>query len=210
LRRVAPIAIVVTIFIPVASATAGEVSVERGLRLSIVAGCNDCHTQGFIGEGKLDPDKALKGGKMGWRGPWGTTYALNLRLTAKNLTEDEFVLYLSKLKTRPPMPWYNVRAMEEDDMRSPVPLHQIARRAGRTGAGRGRARRRADDPIHPAPGAASKALKGEFSPAWANLAAARCNLDLALANLTGVPGIAASLIALPNLGACRQACAPSP
>ena len=118
MRRVAPIAIVVTIFIPVASATAGEVSVERGLRLSIVAGCNDCHTQGFIGEGKLDPDKALKGGKMGWRGPWGTTYALNLRLTAKNLTEDEFVLYLSKLKTRPPMPWYNVRAMEEDDMRS--------------------------------------------------------------------------------------------
>jgi hypothetical protein len=98
---------------------ASDISVERGLKVSIVAACHDCHTEGYReSEGKIDPEKALKGSTMGWRGPWGTTYAANLRLVAGRLSEDGFVLHLSTLQTSPPMPWFNVRAMEESDMRS--------------------------------------------------------------------------------------------
>ena len=104
---------------PVSGSMAGEVSVERGLKVSIVGGCHDCHTDGYReSEGKIDLDKALKGSGVGWRGPWGTTYAGNLRLVASRLSEDGFVLLLSTLQTSPPMPWFNVRALEESDARS--------------------------------------------------------------------------------------------
>jgi hypothetical protein len=67
---------------------AGEISVERGLEVSILAGCQDCHTEGYrASQGKIDLTKAMKGSSIGWQGPWGTTYPPNLRLTAANLSE---------------------------------------------------------------------------------------------------------------------------
>jgi len=54
----------------------------------------------------------------GFRGPWGTTYAPNLRVTASTMTEVEWVKYAKSLKTRPPMPWFNVNAMTEADLRA--------------------------------------------------------------------------------------------
>ena len=84
-----------------------EVSVERGLLVSIIGGCHDCHTQGYgEAEGKIDPNKALRGSRVGWRGPWGTTYAWNLLLRVQDLSEDGYVTYLQTLRARPPMPWY--------------------------------------------------------------------------------------------------------
>jgi mono/diheme cytochrome c family protein len=118
-RFAASLTLVATIFMAASEEAAGEISAERGLRVSIVGGCHDCHTEGYRqSEGKLDPEKSLKGSQIGWRGPWGTTYASNLRLTARALTEDGFVLYTSTLKTSPPMPWYRVRAMQENELRS--------------------------------------------------------------------------------------------
>ena len=55
---------------------------------------------------------------LGWRGPWGTTYAVNLRLRLKDMTEDQWVEFAKTFTTRPPMPWFNVRAMDETDIRS--------------------------------------------------------------------------------------------
>jgi hypothetical protein len=104
-----------------ARAAAGDVSVERGLQVSIVAGCHGCHTEGYSeSEGKIDPAKALTGSSIGWRGPWGTTYAANIREWATHhaLNADEWVTELKNLRTLPPMPWYNVQAMDESDMRS--------------------------------------------------------------------------------------------
>ena len=76
---------------PVSESMADEASVERGFKVSIVGGCHDCHTEGYReSEGKIDPEKALKGSKVGWRGPWGTTYASNLRRVAQRLSEDGF------------------------------------------------------------------------------------------------------------------------
>lgn len=40
------------------------------------------------GQGKKD---WLTGSPMGWRGPWGTTYAVNLRLSVESYTEDQWV-----------------------------------------------------------------------------------------------------------------------
>jgi hypothetical protein len=100
---------------------AGEISIERGLQVSIIAGCQDCHTEGYrASEGKIDPSKAMKGSSIGWQGPWGTSYPQNLRLTAASLSEDGFLsFYGAKTpKMFPPMPWYRLAIIGDDDLRS--------------------------------------------------------------------------------------------
>jgi hypothetical protein len=98
---------------------AEEVSVERGRLVSIIGGCHDCHTDGYSeAESAIDPTKALRGKAIGWRGPWGTTYANNLRWVVQDLSEDGYVTYIKTLRALPPMPWYNVRAMPASDIRS--------------------------------------------------------------------------------------------
>jgi mono/diheme cytochrome c family protein len=102
------------------AASAAEVSVARGAQVAITAGCHDCHTAGYVESGgKVDPALSLKGTPLGWQGPWGTTYAANLRLIAKDKgSEDGFVQYAKTFQARPPMPFFNVHAMDESDIRS--------------------------------------------------------------------------------------------
>ena len=101
-------------------AAADDISIERGLRVSIVAGCQECHTEGYLlNEGKIDPAKEMRGNSIGFQGPWGTSYAQNLRLTASRLSEDAFVqIYGAGSKLAPPMPYYKLKLMEKDDLRS--------------------------------------------------------------------------------------------
>jgi hypothetical protein len=104
---------------PLGPVWAADATVERGLYVSIIGGCHFCHTEGYReSEGTIDPDKALKGSTLGWQGPWGTSYAANLRDTAMGYSEDTWVAFLKNKITSPPMPWYQVQAMEETDMRS--------------------------------------------------------------------------------------------
>lgn len=94
-------------------------SVERGRYLVQIGGCNDCHTAGYaISEGKVPEAEWLKGDALGWRGPWGTTYPVNLRLRLHDFSEDEWVAFAKTFTTRPPMPWFNIHAMTESDQRS--------------------------------------------------------------------------------------------
>ena len=105
-------------------------SIERGRYVVKIGGCNDCHTAGYVQAGGKVPEKEwLTGDQLGWRGPWGTTYAINLRLYALR-SEQRFVAAMKKLKTRPPMPWYNVRAMDESDLQS---LYQYIKSLGDVG-----------------------------------------------------------------------------
>lgn len=98
---------------------ADEVSIERGKMLAVIGGCHDCHTEGYSQtEGLIDPEKEMRGTSIGWRGPWGTTYPANIRIIVAKLSEDVFVDYMKSLRTEPPMPWYNVRAWPEADVRS--------------------------------------------------------------------------------------------
>lgn len=116
--RIAAICLFVSLAL--APATKGaEVSIERGKQVSIIGGCHDCHTGNYLeSNGKIDPALALKGTGLGWQGPWGTTYPLNLRITAASMDENAFVKFAKEFKTRPPMPWFNVHALDESDIRS--------------------------------------------------------------------------------------------
>src|SRR5262245_23109438 len=64
-----------------AAASESATDLERGRYLVKIAGCNDCHTPGYLlSAGQVPEALWLTGDSFGWRGPWGTTYATNLRL----------------------------------------------------------------------------------------------------------------------------------
>lgn len=97
-----------------------ENAIQAGRYLTMVGGCNDCHTPGWMetgGEGIPD-DVLLTGSPVGFRGPWGTTYAPNLRIFVRQFTEDDFVKVIRARNTRPPMPWANLHAMSDSDLRA--------------------------------------------------------------------------------------------
>ncbi len=100
------------------SVTAGS-AIDAGRYIVAIGGCNDCHTPNWAEtEGKVPEEEWLTGIPMGWRGPWGTTYASNLRRVAHELTEDAWVALLKSRVARPPMPWMNVNRMSEADARA--------------------------------------------------------------------------------------------
>ena len=93
--------------------------VARGRYVIAIAGCNDCHTPNFpMKNGEVPESEWLTGDALGWRGPWGTTYATNLRLYMQNLTEEQWIKTAKTLNARPPMPWFNVRRMSTTDLRA--------------------------------------------------------------------------------------------
>ena len=51
----------------------------------------------------------LMGDRLGWRGPWGTTYAGNLCLLADGITEEQWLELARNARDRPPMPWFALR-----------------------------------------------------------------------------------------------------
>ncbi len=105
--------------------------VDHGRYLSIIAGCNDCHTPGYLlSEGKVPEKLWLTGDRFGWRGPWGTTYAVNLRILVNALTEDQWVETARTLKARPPMPWYALNIVKEGDLEA---IYQFIRYLGVSG-----------------------------------------------------------------------------
>ena len=92
--------------------------VERGRYLLKIAGCNDCHTPGYLlSEGNVAEENWFTGDIFGWRGPWGTTYGSNLRIYINALTEDQWVATAHALRSRPPMPWFNLNAMHDEDLK---------------------------------------------------------------------------------------------
>ena len=104
---------------PAWAATSEKQMIERGEYMVRIGGCNDCHTEGFLlSEGNVPKSGWLKGSTFGWRGPWGTTYPSNLRMFAKDLSEAQWVKEIKTLKRRPPMPWFNVNKMHDDDLRA--------------------------------------------------------------------------------------------
>ena len=109
----------------------GGTAVEQGRYLAITGGCNDCHTNGYLQtEGNVPETEWLLGSPVGWRGPWGTTYPPNLRLTVQDLTEDEWVTMLRTRTALPPMPWMNANQLAEADARA---LYTYIRSLGAAG-----------------------------------------------------------------------------
>ena len=102
-----------------AAGPASAAQLERGRYVVKIGGCNDCHTPGYLlSAGKVPEAQWLTGDKLGWRGPWGTTYAVNLRMYMQNLTEAQWLKTAKTLQTRPPMPWFTVQEMSTADLRA--------------------------------------------------------------------------------------------
>jgi mono/diheme cytochrome c family protein len=104
---------------PATSATAipSAEQIERGRYLSVIGGCNDCHTPGYAPSGGKVPEAQwMTGDALGFAGPWGTTYPSNLRLRLGGMRVDEFKAYARALKTRPPMPYWALNTMSDADL----------------------------------------------------------------------------------------------
>lgn len=115
----------------IASPAAADPLVKRGRYLVQTSGCNTCHTALYaVLGGKIPEEEWLTGDKVGWRGPWGTTYATNLRLYMRELTEEQWLHRARNLTTRPPMPWFEIQAMSDDDLRA---LYRYVRSLGAAG-----------------------------------------------------------------------------
>jgi len=97
----------------------GENGMTRGERLVRTMGCNDCHSPGYaMTEGNLPKSQWLFGSPVGFMGPWGTSYPTNLRQRIYSLSEQDWVTYAQNLKTRPPMPYYDLKRASVDDLKA--------------------------------------------------------------------------------------------
>ncbi len=92
--------------------------IARGRYLVTIAGCNDCHTPNYPETaGSVPESQWLIGTNLGWKGPWGVSYPMNLRLSVQQYSEDDWLKRASS-PMRPPMPWFNLRDMAERDQRA--------------------------------------------------------------------------------------------
>jgi mono/diheme cytochrome c family protein len=112
-----------------ASPAAAKSVVERGHYLAVTMGCNDCHTPGTM-YGSPDFARELSGSELGWRGPWGISFARNLtpdRETGLGAWTDEQIAHTLRTGVKPdgtvllpPMPWPNTSQMSEADLHALV------------------------------------------------------------------------------------------
>lgn len=116
---------------PVFAQPKDDAMLKRGRYVVMIGGCNDCHTAGYGPTGgKIPEAQWLTGDALGFQGPWGTTYPTNLRTYFQGLTEAEWLKKAKHLSTRPPMPWFNVQAMSERDLRA---MYRYVRSLGPAG-----------------------------------------------------------------------------
>lgn len=104
-------------FASLAATPASKPSIKHGQFLVNYGGCHDCHTPGWSENGgKAPKDMLLTGGGMNFQGPWGTTYAPNLRLYMAKLTVDQWIHNARTLKARPAMPYWTFRYLSDQDL----------------------------------------------------------------------------------------------
>ncbi len=77
------------------------------------------------------PARRPTGVAVGWHGPWGTSYAINLRLLMQQLSVEQWLRYLATMQPKPPMPLFNMRAMSEADL---MAMYAYIRSLGPAGA----------------------------------------------------------------------------
>src|SRR5574339_531271 len=110
-----------------AESAADARTLERGRYLVGVGACNDCHTPGFNeAAGKIPHSQWLVGSTVGFQGPWGTSYPVNLRLYVQGISEAQWLARVRQ-PMRPPMPWFNLREMTDADL---VAIYRFIRALG--------------------------------------------------------------------------------
>jgi hypothetical protein len=94
-------------------------AISAGRYLVNYGGCNECHTPGFTqAKGNIPEAQRLTGNPVGFQGPWGTSYAINLRLFFTRFPEARWVAVVRKppFEVHPPMPWGNLQALSDADL----------------------------------------------------------------------------------------------
>lgn len=130
--------------LPLTASADQQTDIARGRYLVTIAGCNDCHTPNYPETGGAIPEAQwLTGSSLGWQGPWGVSYPANLRLSAQRLNEEDWLRRASS-PMLPPMPWFNLRDMADQDKRA---LYRYIRSLGPAGE---------PAPLALAPGVAAK------------------------------------------------------
>lgn len=133
------------------SADTAQSIIERGRYVTLIGGCNDCHTQDYaFKDGQIEEKDWLKGNTVGWQGPWGTTYPSNLRIYFQKTSEEDWMRTARTATFRPPMPWFTLRHISDDDLRA---VYRFVNSLGAAGN---------PAPAYLSPGADSPAPKFDF------------------------------------------------
>jgi hypothetical protein len=66
---------------------------------------------------------------VGFKGPWGVSYPSNLRLTVQKMSEAQWLVF-ARSPRLPPMPWFALRDMTDEDLRA---LYRFLRSIGPSG-----------------------------------------------------------------------------
>ncbi len=91
-------------------------SVAAGRYLVRLGGCNDCQTPGYArAGGRVAESRWLTGNPVGYHGPWGTTYASNLRLAVAQMSPGAWLRMAATRNGAPPMPWPSLHALAPAD-----------------------------------------------------------------------------------------------
>lgn len=107
-----------TVGLASAQPPAAGADIRHGRYLIQIAGCNDCHTAGYMqNDGQVPEAEWLTGDAIGWQGAWGTTYPTNLRLLFQQIDEKAW-LVRARQAMRPPMPSPSLRAMSDADLKA--------------------------------------------------------------------------------------------
>jgi mono/diheme cytochrome c family protein len=101
-----------------------EQGLARGKYLVTIMGCNDCHTPGSF-YGGPDSTRVLAGSELGWKGPWGISFASNLTPDPEtgigSWTEAQIVTAIRSGRRPdgspilPPMPWPAFSGLTDED-----------------------------------------------------------------------------------------------
>jgi mono/diheme cytochrome c family protein len=95
---------------------ADQQTLERGRYLFVIGLCNDCHTAHYLEQnGQTAESDWQTGSPVGFQGPWGTTYAANLRLVLNTMSAEQWLAY-ARMERRPPMPWFNLKQTTDEDL----------------------------------------------------------------------------------------------
>jgi mono/diheme cytochrome c family protein len=104
-------------------------TLQRGEYLVTIAGCNDCHTPGYL-YGAPDMSRMLSGSEVGWTGPWGIAFAANLTpdpATGLGGWSDDDIITVLRTGQRPDgrmlapiMPYQNFSKLTDEDVRAIV------------------------------------------------------------------------------------------
>ena len=98
---------------------AAKSPIEAGRYLVMVSGCHDCHTPGWLFmPGKIPESEWLTGVPIGWNGPWGTSYARNLRRSVAKYTLTQWIQLIKSRTLLPPMPAENLKDMSDEDFQA--------------------------------------------------------------------------------------------